>query len=146
MTVDPEWINPSSDPGAVRRLVAELDCSHVLRSVLATRGATDPAAADRWLSPSTEDIHDPGGFEDLDPAVDRLASAFTGGEFVLVYADGDVDGVTGCAALRPLLADLGAIADSHIPGEYGGTGRPTKRHEQPDQTTLAMTPYPTCVR
>ncbi|PSP68561.1 hypothetical protein BRC85_01555 [Halobacteriales archaeon QS_1_69_70] len=78
MTVDPEWVNPSSDPEAVRRLVDELDCSHVLASVFVTREVTGPAAADRWLWPSTQAIHDPGGLGDLDLAVDRLASAVTG--------------------------------------------------------------------
>lgn len=38
-----------------------MDCSHVLASVLATGGVTDPAAADRWLSPSAQAIDDPGG-------------------------------------------------------------------------------------
>ena len=146
MTVDPEWVYPSSDPEAVRRLVDELDCSHFLASVFATREVTDPAAADRWLWPSTQAIHDPGGLGDLDLAVDRLASAVTGGESVLVYADSEIDGLTGCAALRPLLADLGVTVDSHIPGKYDRTGPPTRRHEQPDQTALAMTPYTTSVR
>ena len=146
MTVDPEWLNPSSDPEAVRRLVDELDCSHFLALVFATRDVTDPAAADRWLWPSTQDIHDPGGLGDLDLAIDRLASAVTGGESVLVYADSEIDGVTGSTALRPLLADLGVNVDRHIPRKYGRTGPPMRRHEQPDQTALAMTPYTTSVR
>ena len=122
MTVEPEWVHPSPDPDTVRRLATALDCSDVLASVLATRGVTDPERAARWLSPSTDAIHDPAGLPDIEPAVDRLTSAVTDGESVLVYADRDVDGVTGCAALRPLLADLGATVDSHIPGKYDGYG------------------------
>jgi single-stranded-DNA-specific exonuclease len=122
MTVEPEWVHPSPDPASVRRLVEALDCSNVLASVLATRGVTDPDEAAQWLSPSTEAIHDPGGLPDLESAVDRLDSAVTAGESVLVYADRDVDGVTGCAALRPLLSDLGASVDSHVPGKYEGYG------------------------
>jgi len=49
-----------------RRLVDELDCSHALASVIATRRVTDPQRAARRLSPSTEDIHDPGGLHDLE--------------------------------------------------------------------------------
>lgn len=122
VSVDPEWVRPGVDPSTVWQLADTLECSHVLASVLAARGVTDPEAAARWLSPSTDAIHDPGGLPDMEPAVDRLVSAVTGGESVLVYADRDVDGVTGCAVLRPMLQRLGVTVDSHVPGKYDGYG------------------------
>jgi single-stranded-DNA-specific exonuclease len=122
MSLDPEWVRPAPDAATVRRLADALDCSSALAAVLAARGVTDPEAAARWLAPSTEAIHDPGDLPEIDSAVDRLTRAVTRGESVLVYADRDVDGGTGCAVLQPLLDDLGADVQRHVPGKYDGYG------------------------
>lgn len=122
MGVDPEWVTPSPDPETVRQLATELGCSRVLASVLVNRGYTEPSSATGALDPSVDAIHHPRTLPDIQPAVSRITSALDRDETIGLFADRDVDGITGCAILQTLLDDHDASVRRRVPGKYDGYG------------------------
>lgn len=84
----------------------------LLERVLAARGLADPAAAERFLSPTLAQLHDPSSIPDLDRAADRLLGAVRRGERIAIYGDYDVDGSTASAILYHTLCQLGASPES----------------------------------
>lgn len=120
--VEPEWVDPAVGASTVRHLAAGLECSPVLAGVLASRGYTDPTAAERVLDPSPAAIHPPGGLPDVDIAVERLGAALDRGEPIAVFGDRDVDGATGTAVLTRLSREFGATPTVRIPGKWDGYG------------------------
>jgi len=90
----------------------------VLAAVLVGRGLREPSAAERFLNPSLDDLHDPFALPDMAPAVDRVVQALEGGEPILVHGDYDADGVTSTALLVRFLAKLGADVRYFLPHRF----------------------------
>lgn len=92
--------------------------------LLVNRGITDEAAAETFLRPRYEDMHDPFLMHDMEKAVVRLFEAVESKEQVVIYADYDCDGIPGAVILHDLLKKIGHenffvyIPDRHIEG-YG---------------------------
>lgn len=78
-----------------------------MAELLARRGVEDEAAAEAFLNPRLDQLHDPHLLAGLDAAVDRLLAARRDGERVAVVGDYDVDGVTGTALLSAVLRACG---------------------------------------
>jgi len=109
------WQIPAADPEAVRRLSRELSLSPLLARLLVLRGIEAPPAAERFLSPSLDHLHNPFLMADMRAAVERLERAIAQGEKILIYGDYDVDGTMAVVVLLTTLRRLGAHADAHIP-------------------------------
>src|SRR5438128_794241 len=77
-----------------------------LLQVLSRRGYKTQVAIDQFLSPSLE--LSPFSITDMDKAVERLRRAIRQEEPIALYADRDVDGLTGLAILVRSLRTLGA--------------------------------------
>lgn len=122
ISVDPEWVISSPDPNVVNALCTELQCPPSIATILANRGIDNPAEADQFLHPSLDDLHDPFDLPDLDIAVDRIRDAIYDDERICVFADRDIDGVSGAAILVTLLEGCGAEVDYVVPGKYDGYG------------------------
>lgn len=117
-----EWVLAEPDDQTVDQLTREIDCHSSMAQVLAAQGYTDPTEAKTALDPSLSNFHMPDALPDISRARDRLESALTGDEHIAVYADRDVDGISGAAILVGLLDDLDASVTHHIPGKYDGYG------------------------
>ncbi|MDA8229635.1 MAG: single-stranded-DNA-specific exonuclease RecJ [Desulfitobacterium hafniense] len=89
--------------------------SPIVIDVLAQRGIRDIDKIVKFLRPSLLDVPSPFLFRDMRVAVERLASAHTQKEKVLIYGDYDVDGVTSTTLLYKVLIDLGFQAVAYIP-------------------------------
>jgi single-stranded-DNA-specific exonuclease len=74
---------------------------------LALRGVTDRAAAERFLNPSLDQLHDPFLLAGMEEAVERLLRARADHERVAIVGDYDVDGVTSTALLLAVLGACG---------------------------------------
>lgn len=124
------WLLPAGAPDGSLELAAALGLSPVVAAVLCARGAADPAAARRFLSPSLDDLHDPFLLPDMRPAVERVAAAVRGGERVMVHGDYDVDGVCAAALLTRVLRVLKADVRPFVPHrrEDGYDLRPATVH------------------
>jgi single-stranded-DNA-specific exonuclease len=109
------WESLNCDEGAVARLAAELHVSPVTARLLCIRGLDEPGVAQRFLTPSLADLHDPLLLADMAVAVDRILGAIACKERIAIHGDYDVDGVTSTVILRRALELLGADVVHFIP-------------------------------
>lgn len=103
--VEREWALLSPDPSVVRDLSSRHGLTPAAAKALANRGVTDPREVELFLRGTLSDLPDPSLLKDIDKAADRLVSAGTRGEPVLVYADYDADGATGAACIYLFLKE-----------------------------------------
>jgi single-stranded-DNA-specific exonuclease len=119
--IDAEWRARAVESAASRTLAAELPIPEPLARILAGRGISEITAAQRFLHPMLEALHDPSLMLGMDKAVVRLRSALAAGEPILIYGDYDVDGTIATVLLKTaaerVAASLGQRADVrfHIP-------------------------------
>jgi single-stranded-DNA-specific exonuclease len=112
------WIFPKTRPGdaeTATRLSRELNLTPLVARLLAVRGYGDLAAAERFLRPNLDQLHDPLLMADMGAAVTRLRQAIARQEKVLIYGDYDVDGTMAVVVLLTALRALGALVEVHIP-------------------------------
>ena len=67
------------------------------------------------MHPSLDDLANPGEFEGVEAAVDRIVTAIQNKESIVVWGDFDADGVTSTAIMWETLHQLGAAALPYIP-------------------------------
>jgi single-stranded-DNA-specific exonuclease len=87
----------------------------VLADLLVRRGITDLAAAQRFLTPTLDHLHDPLLMSGMKTALDRLDAAVERKERILIYGDYDVDGTTAIVILKTAIELCGGAADFHVP-------------------------------
>lgn len=114
MTHSPWPVKPADETLAAR-LAAEAGVSLPAARLLLQRGVSDAAGARRWLNPELEDLHPAQLLPDFEPAADRVLSAISRREPILVWGHDDLDGITATAVLCRLLAGLRADIRYHIP-------------------------------
>ena len=103
------------DANAVERLVRELGLEPLAARVLAGRGLSEPAAAERFLSSRLSDLPDPFLMKGMERAVVRLERALRAGERIALYGDYDVDGVSSTALLAAFLRSAGGDVVTYVP-------------------------------
>ena len=112
------WIVREHDSAGVVSLARRLEVSPTLAAILISRGCEDERAANNFLRPSYEQLHDPYLMLGMREAVPRLLRAIDNAEPILVYGDYDVDGTTGTAVLLRALNLLGARTGFHVPHRF----------------------------
>ena len=113
-----KWKIQQHDKTRVIQLAAELAVSPVVAALLIARGYADTQAAQSFLNPSLEQIHDPSLMLGMSEAVKRVLRAIDDHEPILIYGDYDVDGTTGTAVLLRALRMLGATCGYHVPHRF----------------------------
>ena len=101
------------DPGDALARAAGLP--PVLGRLLAARGVTSAAEAERFLYPDESELHDPLRMRGVEEASEMLLSAARAGRRVVVFGDYDVDGVTAVAELKAALSRVGGSPVSFLP-------------------------------
>src|SRR5579862_7636519 len=111
------WRLLSSDLTAEAELALtkQLGVHPTVASLLVQRGIDTPEAADAFLNPSLDRMHDPFLLPDAEIACERLKKAINGKEKILIHGDYDGDGVTSAALWTRCLRSLGADADVFVP-------------------------------
>ena len=118
---DAQWIVAARASEAARQLELELNLPPALACLLVCRGVETVAAAQAFLHPSLDQLHDPYKMLGMDKAVTRLRAALLAQEPVLIYGDYDVDGTVATVLLKTAAeraaAAMGVPADIryHIP-------------------------------
>ena len=112
------WIIRRSDEQATVKLSEEAGISHILASLLISRGCFDSTSVSKFLRPGFDSLHDPDLMLGMHSAVDRILKAIDFGEKILIYGDYDVDGTTGTVVLRRALKLLGAQSGFHVPHRF----------------------------
>jgi single-stranded-DNA-specific exonuclease len=108
------WRFAAPDPALVESLRTEAKVSPILARLLALRGVV-PADAEKFLSPSIEQLHSPYLMRGMTAAVERLSAAIANKEGILIYGDYDVDGTTAVVILKTAIELCGGAADFHVP-------------------------------
>jgi single-stranded-DNA-specific exonuclease len=96
----------------------ELGLSALLRNVLENRGIYEAETAREFFRPKLSDLHDPFLFKGMDIAVNRLVSALSAKEKVMIYGDYDVDGTTAVSMAYLFLSEIGFDVHYYIPDRY----------------------------
>ena len=109
------WESLPCDDAVVDRLAAALQVSPITARLLCIRGLGEIDRAQRFLSPSLSDLHDPFALADMRTAVERIERAIARRERIAIHGDYDVDGVTSTVILRRALELLGADVTHFIP-------------------------------
>jgi single-stranded-DNA-specific exonuclease len=109
------WVLPASDPAVIAALCGALNVGSPAAKVLEHRGFTDHLAALRFLRPAFEELHDPLALRDMAAAIERIATAITARESVLIYGDYDVDGTASVVLLTKAIELAGGVAQYHVP-------------------------------
>ena len=109
------WKMLPADIQAEARLQIELGVHPILARLLVQRGLDTPEAADRFLNPSLDRLHDPFLLPDAEKACERLKQALANNEKIRVHGDYDGDGVTSAALWTRVLRSLGADVDVFVP-------------------------------
>ncbi|HFC96838.1 MAG TPA: single-stranded-DNA-specific exonuclease RecJ [Thermosulfurimonas dismutans] len=101
------WVLRLPPREVVQALVQEGGFPRLLAVFLANRGFREAGAARDFLFPDLSAFGDPMTIPGMLPAVQILAQALESGSPIGIYADYDVDGVTGAAILHLFLRELG---------------------------------------
>ncbi|MDH3603551.1 MAG: single-stranded-DNA-specific exonuclease RecJ, partial [Candidatus Tectomicrobia bacterium] len=109
------WQIAEPSPAIQQTLSAATGLSPLLCQLLINRGMTDAAQVNAFLSPSLHDLEDPYLLHGMDLAIERLLRALRNQEYIAVYGDYDVDGVTATALLLTFFRELGLHMPYYIP-------------------------------
>src|SRR5258707_1257039 len=109
------WRHITADSAEIERLRQETDISPVLARLLILRGIKTAAAGSTYLKPSLDQLHSPYQMRGMTVAIERLSSAITNKEQILIYGDYDVDGTTAVVILKTAIELCGGEADFHVP-------------------------------
>lgn len=88
--------------------------------LLAERGITTKAAAEKFMQPSYDDhLHDPMLLPDMEVAVERILAAIDAKEQIVIYSDYDCDGIPGGVILHDFFTAIGyENFTNHIPHRH----------------------------
>ena len=99
-------------------LFKELKIHPALCNILVQRGIDTYEKAKTFFRPQLSDLHDPFLMKDMHKAVERIFSALSAGENILVFGDYDVDGTTSVACMYQFLKQYHPHTDFYIPHRY----------------------------
>ena len=122
-------------------LAKSLRLSPALLLLLVQRGVTTVEEANKFLSPSLRDLHDPFLMKDMDKAVSRIEKALGNKEKILIYGDYDVDGMTAVSLVYKFLEQNSwkSNLDYYIPDRYDeGYGISDKGIEYAAETGVSL--------
>ncbi|MEO6806491.1 MAG: single-stranded-DNA-specific exonuclease RecJ [Edaphobacter sp.] len=114
-----QWILQPADLAAAN-LAEHLRCPQAIAQLLFARGISNPAAAEAFLNPTIDDLHNPMLMLGMDLAVARILQAVRSSEPILIYGDYDVDGTTATVLLKTAIERIAAkekpaIVTYHVP-------------------------------
>ena len=110
-----KWEKKDLSPEQVKDMAAKYGCDLLTASVLARRGHCSGDAIKYFLEDDLRHLRNPFELPGMEDAVERILAAKEEGEKVLVFGDGDVDGITGTALLSGYLSNIGMDAAWRIP-------------------------------
>ncbi len=111
-------IKKQADDSQAEELSQKLNINKILARLLIQRGIDSCEKAEKFFSPSLDDLHDPFLMKDMDKAVERIKVAISKKEKILVYGDYDVDGTTAVALVYSFLKEIHPEIGFYVPDRY----------------------------
>ena len=112
------WNILRADEKKVTALQQLLKIHPVICKILVQRNIETFDKAKNFFRPELSDLHDPWLMKDMDKAVERILSAVSKNEKILVFGDYDVDGTTAVASMYQFLKKVHTHLDFYIPNRY----------------------------
>jgi single-stranded-DNA-specific exonuclease len=102
------------------QLHQQLKVSKAICNILVQRGVDTFDKAKDYFRPQLSQLHNPYLMKDMDKAVERITTAISSKEKILVFGDYDVDGTTSVALMYQFLCSIydAANLDFYIPHRY----------------------------
>ena len=117
--MEKRWLlKERGDTHVVTTLATEMAVPAAVANLMVQRGITTKSQAEEFFNPSLASLHDPFLMKDMNRAVDRISTAISRNEKILVYGDYDVDGTTSVALLYSFLRERHSNLDYYIPDRY----------------------------
>jgi single-stranded-DNA-specific exonuclease len=110
-----QWVFAQADKAASAHLARSLQVSDLTATLLVNRGVREPSEARGFLKPELSALINPGKFNDMPRAVDRIEAAVKARESVAIFGDYDVDGTSGTAILIKLFGLLEVPVTYRVP-------------------------------
>jgi single-stranded-DNA-specific exonuclease RecJ len=110
-----KWEKKEISPETVKEISAKYGCDLLTASILVRRGFCTGDAIRFFLEDDLASLRNPFALDGMEDAVERILAAKDEGEKVLVFGDGDVDGITGTALLTNYLESLSMDVTWRIP-------------------------------
>ncbi len=106
------------DERVVTTLATEMSVPAAVANLLVQRGITKKSQAEEFFRPTLGSLHDPFLMKDMNRAVDRISTAISRNEKILIYGDYDVDGTTSVALVYAFLRERHHNLLYYIPDRY----------------------------
>ena len=111
-------IREMPDHEKITKLAGELSIDTVLSTLLINRGISSYEDARYFFRPDQRHLHDPFLMQDMEKAIERIETAITSGEKILIYGDYDVDGTTAVALVYSFFKKHHPAIEYYIPDRY----------------------------
>ena len=111
-------VKPVPNENSVQQLATALGVDETIASLLVQRGIESFAQAKAFFRPQLKDLHDPYLMKDMDIAVQRIQTALSTNERIMVYGDYDVDGTTSVALMATYLETKTEAITTYIPDRF----------------------------
>lgn len=109
------WLkNWGSNEKVLGTIVQNLRIPRALAQVLVSRGMTSLDKVLAFFYPEVGQLYSAFLMPDMEKAIDRLHSAITSGEKILIYGDYDVDGVVSTAILVDFIRQEGGVVEYRL--------------------------------
>lgn len=116
--MEKRWRILKAEDDKVGALQEALKINKVICKILVQRGFDSFEKAKNFFRPQLTQLLDPWLMKDMDKAVNRILSAKSKGEKILVYGDYDVDGTTSVASMYQFLNRIYKNVEFYIPHRY----------------------------
>ena len=114
-----EWKSkPLAEEYKIKVLQKNIGVPFEIANLLIQRGIEDFDAAKKFFRPELSDLHDPYLMLGMDKAVNRISTAISNHEKIMVYGDYDVDGTTSVALVFSYLTAYYPDCIYYIPDRY----------------------------
>jgi single-stranded-DNA-specific exonuclease len=112
------WNILQQNLSAAEKLQKELNTNPIICNILAQRGIQSFDKAKLFFRPQIQDLHSPWLMKDMDKAVERISTAISNNEKILIFGDYDVDGTTSVASMYQFITNIYNNTDYYIPHRY----------------------------
>lgn len=117
--MEKRWnIQPLNNPEAVAHLQEVLSVDEIIARLLVLRGITSFEEARMFFRPTLQMLHDPFIMKGMSEAINRINTAISRNEKVLIFGDYDVDGTTSVALVYSFFKKHISQIGYYIPDRY----------------------------
>jgi len=113
--IEPKWDFKSVNEDSVLQVADTFNLPRTIAQVMSLRGITSKTDYREFFYPQMDHLHNSFLMKDMDLAVERILSAISANETMLVFGDYDVDGITSTAFFMLFFKSLDVDVYSYIP-------------------------------